>query len=211
MRRAPFSVWPGCLASTLCVKHFLSVAQKLSASQRKGELLLLLTQASQNSRTFLVLWTCGRTEEDLQHYLPVQTILCKRTDQNNLYKLSVEEILFFSSSRWLTCCSASAWREISCSSSCLLGLKRVTLILWGKIMVQQLGWRPGPSLSLPLSALLNSKLKTSNKLQLCDWATFQSGAVPVGGCSKCPDEFQEPGPDHRFQTSAMRRPAPENS
>lgn len=65
MRRAPFSVWPGCLASTLCVKHFLSVAQKLSASQRKGELLLLLllTQASQNSRTSLVLWTCRRTEE----------------------------------------------------------------------------------------------------------------------------------------------------
>lgn len=73
MRRAPFSVWPGCVASTLCVKHFLSVAQKLSASQRKGELLLLsLTQASQNSRTSLVLWTCGRTEADVQHHLPVQ-------------------------------------------------------------------------------------------------------------------------------------------
>lgn len=74
MRRAPFSVWPGCLASTLCVKHFLSVAQKLSASQRKGELLLLLlllTQASQNSSTSLVLWTCGRTDGDVQHRFPV--------------------------------------------------------------------------------------------------------------------------------------------
>lgn len=82
------------------------------------------------------------------------TSLCKTTrgkhaDKNNLYKLSVEEILFFSSSRWLTHCSASAWRESSCSSSCLLGLKRVALILWGKITVQQLGWCPGPRFSLP--------------------------------------------------------------
>lgn len=69
MHRAPFSAWPGCLAFTLCVKHFLSVVKKLSASQRNGE-LLLVTQASQKSSTSLLLWTFGRTEQRFSASFP---------------------------------------------------------------------------------------------------------------------------------------------
>lgn len=45
----------------------------------------------------------------------------------NFYKLSVGETVSFSSNKWLVRCSTSAWTAISCSSSCLLGLKWVSL------------------------------------------------------------------------------------